>query len=87
MSLMINLFVGFLVGSSHGKVSIQLSYQIKSCSSVYCRSGILGILGIFFIIKCVGLKSIIFAINLNVASSSKVFITFDFVFLSIVLQT
>ena len=41
----------------------------------------------FWIIKCVGLKSIIFAINLNAMLSSKVFSTFDYVFLLIILLT
>ena len=41
----------------------------------------------FFIIKCVGRKSILFAINLDATSSSKVFNTLDSVFLSIVLLT
>ena len=39
----------------------------------------------FFIIKCIGLELTLFAINLNVMSSSKIFNTFDFVFLSIIL--
>ena len=38
----------------------------------------------FWIIKCVGIKPIIFAINLDALSFSKVFNTFNFVFLSIV---
>ena len=38
----------------------------------------------FLIIKYIGFESIIFAINLDVASSSKIFNTFDYVFLSIV---
>ena len=39
----------------------------------------------FWIIKCVGVELIIFAINLDATSSSKVLSTFDFVFLLIVL--
>ena len=39
----------------------------------------------FFIIKCVCPKLLSFAINLNVALSSKVFIIFDYMFISIVL--
>ena len=39
---------------------------------------------VFFIIKC---KPIFFAINLNIVSLYKVFDTFDYVFLSIVLFT
>ena len=39
----------------------------------------------FWIIKYVGLEPILFAINLDVGSSSKVISTIDFVFLSIVL--
>ena len=49
------------------------------------QSGILGIPHIFFIIKCVSLKPIIFTINLDIASSSKVFSIFYFMFLPIVL--
>ena len=41
----------------------------------------------FWIIKCVCFESIIFTINLDAMLSSKVFITFDFVFLLIVLLT
>ena len=37
-----------------------------------------------WIIKCVDLKPILFVINMDVASSSKVFNTLDYVFLSIV---
>ena len=33
----------------------------------------------FFIVKYIGIESVIFAINLNITSSSKVFITFNFV--------
>ena len=40
-----------------------------------------------WIIKCIDLEPIIFAINLDVALSSKVFITFDYVFLLILLLT
>ena len=39
----------------------------------------------FWIIKCVSLEPILFAINLDAASSFKGFNTFDSVFLSIVL--
>ena len=40
----------------------------------------------FFIIKCIGPEPIIFVINLNAVSSSKVFfIILDYVFLSMVL--
>ena len=39
----------------------------------------------YWIIKYVGLEPILFAINIDVASSSKVFNIFDYVFLSIVL--
>ena len=39
----------------------------------------------FFIINYVGLEPIIFAINLDIVSSFKVFSTFNYVFLSIVL--
>ena len=41
---------------------------------------------IFIIIKCICLKPIIFALNLSVASYSKVFTTFDFIFISIVMH-
>ena len=41
----------------------------------------------FWIIKYVGFEPIIFAINLHATLSSKVFDTFYFVFLSIVLLT
>ena len=37
-----------------------------------------------WIIKCVGLEPILFAIDTNAASSSKAFSTLDYVFLSIV---
>ena len=39
----------------------------------------------FFIIKCIGFEAIIFFINVKVVSSFKVFNTFDYMFLSIVL--
>ena len=39
----------------------------------------------FFIIKCIGFEAIIFSINVKVVSSFKVFNTFDYMFLSIVL--
>ena len=38
----------------------------------------------FFIIKYWGLEPIIFTINLDIASSSKVFSTFDYVFLYLI---
>ena len=41
----------------------------------------------FWIIKCVGVEPIFFAINLDIASSSKVFNTFNYTFLSILLLT
>ena len=41
----------------------------------------------FWIIKCVGVEPIIFFINLNTASSSKVFNTLNYTFLSILLLT
>ena len=39
----------------------------------------------FWIIKCVVLELILFAINLDVALSFKVFNSFDFMFISIIL--
>ena len=60
------------------------SNQIKSYSSVCCTFGILGILDIFFIIKCVGLEHIIFTINL-VVSSCNAFSIFDYMFIPILL--
>ena len=41
----------------------------------------------FWIIKYVGFEPIIFPINLDATTSIKVFSTFDYVFLSIVLLT
>ena len=41
----------------------------------------------FFIIKCVGFELIIFVNNLDVVLSFKVFNTFDYMFISIVLLT
>ena len=39
----------------------------------------------FFIIKCVSFELIIFTINLHDATTSKVFSTFNYIFLLIVL--
>ena len=61
---------------------IRQSYEIKSCSSVYYKTRILDIVGIFFIIKYVDLELIVYIINLDVVSSYKVFSTFDSMFLS-----
>ena len=41
----------------------------------------------FWIIKCVSFEPIFFAINLDTTPSSKVFSTFDFVFLYIIYIT
>ena len=41
----------------------------------------------FFIIKYIGIELIFFAINLNVVLSFKVYNTFNFMFLSIILLT
>ena len=61
---------------------IRQSYEIKSCWSVYYKTRILDIVGIFFIIKYVDLELIVYIINLDVVSSYKVFSTFDSMFLS-----
>ena len=50
---------------------------------VYCKFEILLILIYFFIIKCVGIEQILVTINLDVASSVKVFGTFDLKLLQI----
>ena len=41
----------------------------------------------FFIMKCVCLEQIIFVIKMDIASSSKVYSIFNYVFLSIILLT
>ena len=65
---------------------IESSYQIMFVSMLQILN--LGYSKHFFIIKCVNLEPIIYAINPNVASSSsKIFSTINFVFLSIVLLT
>ena len=86
MLLMVNFFVGFCVDSSNDSL-IRHNHQIKSCLSICCRARILGILFIFWIIKCVDLELIFFAINLDVSPTFKVFNTFDYMFISIVLLT
>ena len=47
-------------------LEIVLVGMLQICNLMYTKY--------FWIIKCIDLESIIFAINLNVASSSKVFI-------------
>ena len=70
------LFVGFHMIVQMTKFdSTESSYQILILFVCMLQSEILGILGIFFIIKCVSLELIIFAINLVAASSSRVFNT------------
>ena len=68
------------IGSSYDKSQSDRIIKFKSCSLVYCKSGILCILRIFLLPTC-------FAINIDVALSSKVFSNFDYVFLSVVLLT
>ena len=58
---------------------ILLFSMVQTCNLKYFKH--------FWIIKCVSLESIIFAINLDIVSSSKFFNTFNFVFLSIILLT
>ena len=52
MSSIISLFMSFFVDNSYDKVFI-LSCCIQSCLSIHCKSKILSIIDIFFIIKYV----------------------------------
>ena len=68
------------VGNSNGKIdSIKTSSQIMVVSMLQNWSHIYS--SHHRIIKCVGFKSIHCTINLNVATSSKVFSEFDYIFL------
>ena len=66
MSSMVSFFMDFRVDSSYDKVP---SYQILFISM--CRSEILGILDIFWIIKYISFEFIFFIINLDAVSSLK----------------
>ena len=86
MLLMVSFFVVFALPVQRAKVDPKKSSNqilfinmLQIWNLRYSRH--------FFIIKCVGLDPILFAINLNATSSSKVFSTLNYVFLSIVLLT
>ena len=74
----INFFVGFRIGNSNGK--IRYNKVIKFFVSML-QIWNLKHYKYFFIIKCISLQSIIFAININVTTSSfKVFSIFYYGF-------
>ena len=71
VSSTVGFFMVFRVGSLVDKVLFDK--VIVSNYDHRCAVGILGILSIFYITKCVGLEVILFAIDLDVTSSFKVF--------------
>ena len=73
----------FRVGSSDGKIRFDRVISMLFVSMLQILN--LRYFKHCWIIKCVGLKPILFTINMDAASSSKVFSMFDFVFLLVVL--
>ena len=72
----VSFFVSFHIGNSNGKFDlIESSNQILLVSMLQILNFMYS--KYIWIIKCVGLELIIFAINLNTASSFKVLHTFD----------
>ena len=80
VSSMVSFFMGFLIDNSYDKVrSNKVINILHIWNLTYLRC--------FFMIKSVGFELIIFAINLDATSFYKLFSTFDYVFLSIILLT
>ena len=75
----VGFFMGFRVSNSNDKVQSDIVIRLNHILLIWNLRYFMNL----WIIKCVGLESILFAINLDVASSSNVFSFFDFVFLSI----
>ena len=82
--LTVNFFVVFTLTVRMAKFDpTHSSYRIMFASMLQISNLIYFMF--CWIVKYVGLKTIIFAINMDVVSSFKVFSTLDYVFISIVL--